>query len=111
MIKDSNGQTVERVVGCKWSKETENAKVEQTCELEDNKTVIKTLGCVFVHKGYDILFLYPGTYTIWTEQVDKKSLGVACFAGTNTEEPRLETFDVSEISSKAVGLKYDQPRG
>lgn len=111
VIKDKNGQTVERVLGCKWYKETENAKVEQTCQLEDNKTIIKTLGCIFVNNGYDTLFLYPGTYTIWTEQMDKKSIGVACFEGSGTNEPRLETFDVNEISTKTVGLKYDQPRG
>jgi hypothetical protein len=109
VIKDDNGSTLERVIGCKWYKTLPNAKVEQTCVIEDSKAMIKTLGCVFVHKGYDTLFLYPGTYTIWTQQLDKKSMGVACLDDNN--EPRLETFDVSEIPTKTIGLKYDQPRG
>uniref|UniRef100_A0A7E4ZUS5 Abnormal cell migration protein 18-like fibronectin type I domain-containing protein n=1 Tax=Panagrellus redivivus TaxID=6233 RepID=A0A7E4ZUS5_PANRE len=108
VVRDDKGQTVERVVGCRWYQTTPNSKVEQTCELVDEKTVIKTLGCVFVNKGFDTLFLYPGTYTIWTQQMNKKSLGVACIAG---DSPRLETFEVSEIGAKTAGLKYDQPRG
>ena len=36
-------------------------------------------------------------------------MGVACL--DDNDEPRLETFDVSEIPTKTIGLKYDQPRG
>ncbi|VDN42222.1 unnamed protein product [Gongylonema pulchrum] len=58
--------------------QTKTAKVEQTCVLENNRTVVKTLGCIFVYKGYDTLFLHPGTYTIWNQQVDGTGIGVIC---------------------------------
>lgn len=54
------------------------SKVEQTCVLEDGKAVVKTLGCIFVHNGYNTLFLKPGTYTIWNKQVGDEALGVLC---------------------------------
>ena len=90
---------------------TPESKVEQTCVLEDDKTTVKTLGCIFVHKGYDTLFLYPGTYTIWTQSLDNKPVGVACREAAPGKSPSLETFDLTDIGAKTQGLKYDQPRG
>jgi len=106
-VKDEqSGVTIERVIGCRWYATTSQGKFEQTCALEDEKAVVKTLGCVFVYKGYDTLFIYPGTYTIWQQAVDGKSLGVACH-----QNGRLETFDPDQVATRTVGLKFDSPRG
>jgi len=105
-VRDEFGVTIERVVGCRWYSNLPSGKVEQTCLLENNKTLVKTLGCIYVHKGYDTLFIYPGTYTIWAQAVDGKSLGVACLPSAT-----IETFDPSEVATRTVGLKYDSPRG
>jgi hypothetical protein len=104
---------VERVVGCRWYKRSVDSKVEQTCEVRSKRAIVKTLGCVYVHKGYDTLFLYPGTYTIWTEAVGGKSIGVSCrkVADEDDGDARVETFSVDDIASKTQGLRYDQPRG
>ncbi|VDN03330.1 unnamed protein product, partial [Thelazia callipaeda] len=129
VVRDESGDSVERI-------QTKTSKVEQTCVLENDKAVVKTLGCIYVHKGYDTLFIRPGTYTIWNQQVDGKAVGVICrvrFAfsqanfvtsslslilmtdcmkqanGENT--PSLETFKMEDIALKTYGLKYDQPRG
>uniref|UniRef100_A0A1I8EYJ8 Abnormal cell migration protein 18-like fibronectin type I domain-containing protein n=1 Tax=Wuchereria bancrofti TaxID=6293 RepID=A0A1I8EYJ8_WUCBA len=58
--------------------QTRKSKVEQICVLENGKAVVKTLGCIFVHKGYNTLFLKPGTYTIWNQQIDGLAIGVIC---------------------------------
>ncbi|KAH7723293.1 Protein F42A8.1 [Aphelenchoides avenae] len=104
---------VERVVGCRWNKQAESSKVEQTCEVRFKRAVVKTLGCIFVHKGYDILFLYPNTWTIWTESVGGKSIGVACRNTGDEFEGKfsVDTFDVDNVAEKTVGLHFDQPRG
>ncbi|VDO51391.1 unnamed protein product, partial [Brugia timori] len=78
VVRDAKGETVERVVGCKWYQQTKKSKVEQICVLENGKAVVKTLGCIFVHKGYNTLFLKPGTYTIWNQQIDGLAIGVIC---------------------------------
>lgn len=111
VVHDENGNAVERIVGCRWYQTTKGAKVEQTCVLENNRTVVKTVGCVYVYKGYDTLFLYPGTYTIWTQQIDGNAIGVACKDNGQSGEPSLETFKTDELAYKTVGLRYDQPRG
>lgn len=111
IIRDDNGDTVERIVGCRWYQVTKNSKVEQTCVLENNRAVAKTLGCVFVYKGYDTLFLYPGTFTIWNQQMDGTAIGVACRNATFDGQPVVEKFDLSEIATRTFGLRYDQPRG
>uniref|UniRef100_A0A915PH20 Uncharacterized protein n=1 Tax=Setaria digitata TaxID=48799 RepID=A0A915PH20_9BILA len=112
VVRDRNGGTVERIVGCKWYQQTETAKVEQMCVLQDGKAVVKTLGCIFVHNGYDTLFLQPGTYTIWNERVDGNSIGVICRQkSSNDGALSLETFKIEDIAHKITGLKYDQPRG
>ncbi|VDK41988.1 unnamed protein product [Anisakis simplex] len=111
VVHDENGDTVERIVGCRWYQTTKRAKVEQTCVLENNRAVVKTVGCVFVYKGYDTLFLYPGTYTIWNQQVDGTAIGVACKDNAHNGEASLETFKTEELAYKTAGLRYDQPRG
>ncbi|KHN83348.1 Uncharacterized protein F42A8.1 [Toxocara canis] len=111
VVRDEKGDAVERIVGCRWYQTTKNAKVEQTCVLENNRTVVKTLGCIFVYKGYDTLFVYPGTYTIWNQQMDGTSIGVACRENGNNGLPSLETFKTEELPYKIMGLRYDQPRG
>lgn len=62
---------------CRYQ-ETDESKVEMTCLQEDNKTFVKTLGCIYVHNGFDTLFVHPGTYTMWTKSVDNESIGVSC---------------------------------
>lgn len=111
VVHDENGDTVERILGCRWYQETKRAKLEQTCVLENNKAVVKTLGCIYVYKGYNTLFLHPGTYTIWNEQVDRPAIGVTCRETDSNATPILETFRMEEIANKTVGLRYDQPRG
>jgi len=110
VIRDTNGDTVERVVGCRWYQETDESKVEMTCLQEDNKTYVKTLGCIYVHNGFDTLFVHPGTYTMWTKSVDNQSIGVSC-REYESERYRLETFKPEELAQKTQGLRYDQPRG
>ncbi|KAL3995646.1 hypothetical protein ACH3XW_26710 [Acanthocheilonema viteae] len=111
VVRDTKGETVERVVGCRWYQQTKKSKVEQTCVLENDKAVVKTLGCIFVHKGYDTLFLNPDTYTIWNERVDGLAIGVICRQSKNDDMPSLETFRIEDIVKKVNGLRYDQPRG
>jgi len=110
VLRDTNGDTIERVVGCRWYQETDESKVEMTCLLENNKTYVKTLGCIYVHNGFDTLFVYPGTYTMWTKSIDNQSTGVAC-REYEAGRYRLETFQPEELAQKAQGLRYDQPRG
>uniref|UniRef100_A0A914XRE3 Abnormal cell migration protein 18-like fibronectin type I domain-containing protein n=1 Tax=Plectus sambesii TaxID=2011161 RepID=A0A914XRE3_9BILA len=110
VVRDDKGDTIERVVGCKWFSETPESKVEMTCVMEGEKTAVKTLGCIWVHKGYDTLFLYPGTYTQWTQSVDGPALAVAC-KETSNGRFRVETFPPDQVSTRAAGLKLDQPRG
>uniref|UniRef100_A0A8R1Y5K5 Abnormal cell migration protein 18-like fibronectin type I domain-containing protein n=2 Tax=Onchocerca TaxID=6281 RepID=A0A8R1Y5K5_ONCVO len=111
IVRDKSGKIVERIVGCRWYQETNQSKVEQECVLENDKAIVKTLGCIFVYKGYDTLFLNPNTYTIWHQQVDGKAIGVLCRQSKNDSIPILETFNVEEITQKISGLRYDQPRG
>ncbi|KAK6105048.1 hypothetical protein QQG55_18730 [Brugia pahangi] len=111
VVRDAKGETVERVVGCKWYQQTKKSKVEQICVLENGKAVVKTLGCIFVHKGYNTLFLKPGTYTIWNQQIDGLAIGVICRQPKNDGMPSLETFKIEDIIYKVNGLRYDQPRG
>jgi len=109
VVRDDKGDTIERVVGCKWYAETPESKVEMTCMMENDKTYIKTLGCIWVHKGYDTLFLYPSTYTLWAQSLGGPSLGVACKESNGRF--RVETFSPEQVSSRTAGLKYDKPRG
>ncbi|EJW73915.1 hypothetical protein WUBG_15173 [Wuchereria bancrofti] len=87
--------------------QTRKSKVEQICVLENGKAVVKTLGCIFVHKGYNTLFLKPGTYTIWNQQIDGLAIGVICRQPKNDGMPSLETFRIEDIISKVNGLQYD----
>uniref|UniRef100_A0A915EBZ2 Abnormal cell migration protein 18-like fibronectin type I domain-containing protein n=1 Tax=Ditylenchus dipsaci TaxID=166011 RepID=A0A915EBZ2_9BILA len=103
---------IERVVGCKWRTTTKDSKVEQTCVVRKGRSLIETTGCVFTHKGYDRFFLYPGTYTLWSEFMDGEKMGVKCGdANDQKSAPLLETFSLAEMEQKTAGLKYDQPRG
>ncbi|TKR59780.1 hypothetical protein L596_029405 [Steinernema carpocapsae] len=110
VARDEDGRVVDKVIGCRWYSYSKNAKVEQTCELKDNKAVVKTVGCIYRHQGYDTLFLYPGTYTIWNQKLDGTALGVTCQSSADGQ-PSLDTFEMSELPYKTRGLKYDQPRG
>uniref|UniRef100_A0A0N4U2R8 NTR domain-containing protein n=1 Tax=Dracunculus medinensis TaxID=318479 RepID=A0A0N4U2R8_DRAME len=95
VVRDERGEAIERILGCRWYQKTKNSKIEQICLLENNKTIVKTLGCVFVYKGYDTLFVYPGTYTIWNQPLNNAPIGVACkvsFMGPSL--PMLKFFTV-----------------
>uniref|UniRef100_A0A1I7WW96 Ricin B-type lectin domain-containing protein n=1 Tax=Heterorhabditis bacteriophora TaxID=37862 RepID=A0A1I7WW96_HETBA len=55
LSKDSDGSAIERVIGCQKQLltrylQTYDSKVEQTCELDGNKTVVKTVGCIYRYK-------------------------------------------------------------
>uniref|UniRef100_A0A8L8Q1H6 VWFD domain-containing protein n=1 Tax=Heligmosomoides polygyrus TaxID=6339 RepID=A0A8L8Q1H6_HELPZ len=110
LSKELDGSTVERVIGCRWYLQTSLSKIEQTCELVGTKTVVRTLGCIYRHNGFDTIFLSPGQYTIWNlPHRVKTSIGLAC--RETPDGAKLEVFDVTQLAQHTAGLKYDQPRG
>jgi hypothetical protein len=105
---ETDGTTIERVVGCRWYIHGQSSKVEQTCLLEGEKTRVDTIGCIYRYRGYDTIWLFPGTYTIWN-QPDGINMGLAC---TKTADgARLENFPAEQVASYSSRLKYDMPRG
>ncbi|CAI4223910.1 unnamed protein product [Auanema sp. JU1783] len=104
-----DGSSVERVIGCRWYLTTTQSKIEQTCELEDSNTNVKTVACIYRHNGFDTVYLHPGTYTIFNLPKDNQSIGLSCkMSGTSAE---LGVFQLNELPSRTAGLTYDQPRG
>jgi len=51
----------------------------------NGRSVVENLGCVFVHRGYDRLFLKPDTYIMWREPMDDKPYGIRCITKVNGE--------------------------
>ncbi|WKX95963.1 hypothetical protein Q1695_012429 [Nippostrongylus brasiliensis] len=110
LSKELDGSSIERVIGCRWYLQNSNSKIEQTCELVGTKTVVKTVGCIYRHNGFDTIFLSPGQYTIWNLPMQKKqSVGLAC--RETSDGAKLDVFDPTQLVQYTQGLKYDQPRG
>lgn len=49
VTKDASGLTVERVLGCRWYRQEEDSKIEQTCILDKERSVavVKTVSCIY----------------------------------------------------------------
>ncbi|CAD6199918.1 unnamed protein product [Caenorhabditis auriculariae] len=108
-VISENGKEVNKVIGCRWYLHSQDSKIEQTCETNGQATKVVTVGCIFRQDGFDRIFLEPGRYTIWNLPKQQKAIGIACRETSTGAD--LETFNVEQLESRTVGLKYDTPRG
>uniref|UniRef100_A0AC35TYT2 Ricin B-type lectin domain-containing protein n=1 Tax=Rhabditophanes sp. KR3021 TaxID=114890 RepID=A0AC35TYT2_9BILA len=111
LAQDSNGKSVHKVHGCRWTlKKNDNVKIDQSCEEVKGKSVVRTHSCVLTEGGYDVLYLQPNTYTIWSSENSKSPKGYACIVKKDGDA-ELKTHSIKDLPSKVHGLKYDKPRG
>ncbi|CAD5211154.1 unnamed protein product [Bursaphelenchus okinawaensis] len=102
---------IERVIGCTWKEDMGAFRLEETCEVDGDKTKVTVKGCFYPQDNFDLFFIPANSYAVFTGDKLKK---MAASCRGDPEEPstfELETFSVDEVPFKTKGLSEVEPQG